>query len=412
MTNFSNVIDAITWLQSQVKFSEKKDLKRLEFAYNRLKLNFSNTKKIQIGGTNGKGSTAAFINQSLIDNNLKVGLFTSPYLVEFNERIRVNNINISDNDLLNLINYFYSFNEQLFRDFEYKLSFFEILTLMALKHFSDNKCDVIIMEIGIGGRLDATSIINYDVLVITNIGFDHMKILGNTLEEIALEKVSALKQKTHLITTVDYKLNNVFINYANSLPASVNFINKDLIKPINNNQFYYKDLLFEISLLGDYQRENAVLAYEVIKYLFNFNDENIINSFKITKWAGRLEEIIPNIFIDGAHNKPAIEALFSSISNIFNDKRITIVFSALKDKDINEMLNIIKKYNYKVFLTSFPDFRFESLKSFENNDIKYIEDSISLINDLKDKLSKDEVIIITGSLHFIGYIKEKFMVKG
>lgn len=407
MKKFSNNIEAITWLENQVRFNNKKDLNLLFQTYNKLNLNLSNTKKIHIGGTNGKGSTAAFISSALINNNLKVGLFTSPYLVKFNERIKINNIDINDSDILSLINYFYNFNEELFNELNYKLSFFEIITLMAFKHFSDNNCDVIIIEIGIGGRLDSTNIINYDATVITNIGFDHMKVLGDTLEAIALEKVGALKLNGHLITTASSQ-SDTFNNYASNVEATLNIIDKSLIKPVNTNLFYYKDNLFNINLMGDYQRENAVLAYETVKYLYNFSDDKIIDSLKDTYWPGRLEQIKPNVYIDGAHNKPAIEALFRNVNSIFKDKKVTVVFSALKDKDINEMLNIIKSYNFKIVLTSFPDFRFESLEQYTTNDIKYVEDSVTLLNDLSNVIKEDEVLIITGSLHFIGYIKNQF----
>jgi len=407
MKKFSNNLEAITWLENQVRFNNKKDLNLLFQSYNKLNLNLSNTKKIHIGGTNGKGSTAAFISSALINNNLKVGLFTSPYLVKFNERIKINNIDINDSDILSLINYFYNFNEELFNELNYKLSFFEIITLMAFKHFSDNNCDVIIIEIGIGGRLDSTNIINYDATVITNIGFDHMKVLGDTLEAIALEKVGALKLNGHLITTANSQ-SDTFNNYASNVEATLNIIDKSLIKPVNTNLFYYKDNLFNINLMGDYQRENAVLAYETVKYLYNFSDDKIIDSLKDTYWPGRLEQIKPNVYIDGAHNKPAIEALFRNVNSIFKDKKVTVVFSALKDKDINEMLNIIKSYNFKIVLTSFPDFRFESLEQYTTNDIKYVEDSVTLLNDLSNVIKEDEVLIITGSLHFIGYIKNQF----
>lgn len=407
MKKFSNNLEAITWLENQVRFNNKKDLNLLFQSYNKLNLNLSNTKKIHIGGTNGKGSTAAFISSALINNNLKVGLFTSPYLVKFNERIKINNIDINDSDILSLINYFYNFNEELFNELNYKLSFFEIITLMAFKHFSDNNCDVIIIEIGIGGRLDSTNIINYDATVITNIGFDHMKVLGDTLEAIALEKVGALKLNGHLITTASSQ-SDTFNNYASNVEATLNIIDKSLIKPVNTNLFYYKDNLFNINLMGDYQRENAVLAYETVKYLYNFSDDKIIDSLKDTYWPGRLEQIKPNVYIDGAHNKPAIEALFRNVNSIFKDKKVTVVFSALKDKDINEMLNIIKSYNFKIVLTSFPDFRFESLEQYTTNDIKYVEDSVTLLNDLSNVIKEDEVLIITGSLHFIGYIKNQF----
>ena len=173
---FNNVLEAISWLEHQPRFKEKVDLNSLKDKFFKLNIDLSNIKKIHIGGTNGKGSTNAFLSEILIENNLKVGSFTSPYLVVFNERIKINNENIKDSDLLNYINYFYQFNLELYALNNIKLSFFEILTLLSLKYFHDNNVDVIIMETGIGGRLDATNILNYDASIITSIGFDHVII--------------------------------------------------------------------------------------------------------------------------------------------------------------------------------------------------------------------------------------------
>lgn len=406
MVKFNNITEAIDWLQNQHKFNGKKDLNLFKQAFIDLNIDLSNIKKIHVGGTNGKGSTASYINNVLVNNGKKVGLFTSPYLVTFNERIRINSSYITNDDLLSLINYFYNYNEYLYNKYRYKLSFFEILTLLSLKYFYDMKCDVIIMEIGIGGNLDSTNIINYDVTLITNIGFDHMKVLGNTLEEIALEKIKALKNNGHLITTMDEKFEPLIKSYISSISATYHLIDSKLIKEVDNNRFNYKDLNFNLLMLGDYQRKNAVLAYEGIKYLFDFEDENIIKYINQTIWQGRFEEIYPNIYIDGAHNVDAVSSLFLNVEKLFKNKKVTVVYSALKDKDINAMLNIIRRYNYEIILTSFPDFRFESLENFIGKNISYKPNSLELIKNLKNNISKDEVIIITGSLHFIGYIKQ------
>ena len=148
---FKSIVEAVSWLESQSRFRPKTSLDYILNAYNLLDLDLSNTKKIHVAGTNGKGSTSAFITNVLVDRNISVGTFTSPYLVTFNERIRVNNINISDDDLLANINYFYNLNEELFIKYEYRLSFFEIITLMSFKYFSDSKVDVIVIEVGICG---------------------------------------------------------------------------------------------------------------------------------------------------------------------------------------------------------------------------------------------------------------------
>ena len=262
--NFIKVEDAINWLENQRRFDSKDDLTKLKNAYKLLNLDFSKTKKIHVGGTNGKGSTTAFISNVLVNNNLKVGIFTSPYLIKFNERIKINNQNINDNDLLKYINFIYDFNEIN----NLRLTFFELLTLMTFKYFNDLNLDVIIMEIGIGGRLDSTNIINYDVTVITSIGLDHVNILGNTLELIATEKVGAVKECGHLITYDNKKLNSILKNRVKDVSATIKLIDKlDINELSNSSSFSYNGNVFNLKLKGVHQRENAVLAYEVIKYL-------------------------------------------------------------------------------------------------------------------------------------------------
>ncbi|MCR1808991.1 bifunctional folylpolyglutamate synthase/dihydrofolate synthase [Haploplasma modicum] len=404
---FNNILDAINWVEHQPRFKEKVSLDDLKKAYDLLNLDFSNVKKIHIGGTNGKGSTQAFITSTLVDSKISVGSFTSPYLVVFNERIRINNENISDLELLNLINFLYDFNEKLV---DFKLSFFEIVTLMAFKHFYDKKVSTIIMEIGIGGRLDATNIINYDATVITSVGLDHMKQLGSTIDLIANEKIRALKKNGNLYAFVLGEVKDIFISYAKSMNANYFILDKTMINEISSSKFIYNNLEFNLSLLGSFQQTNAILAFEVLRKLYpNIKTNDILDSFSKTKWAGRLEEISKNIYIDGAHNEPAINALMISVNSLFKNYKVTILYSALKDKDINKMLEIIKKYNYKIILTSFPDFRFMSLEPFSSKDILYVEDGFKVYQNLKENIKEDEVVIITGSLHFIGYIKQMLL---
>ncbi|HHX78398.1 MAG TPA: bifunctional folylpolyglutamate synthase/dihydrofolate synthase, partial [Acholeplasmataceae bacterium] len=218
---FYNIDDAINWVVRQTKFREKTDLSIMKEAFKMLNINLDEIKKIHLAGTNGKGSTGAFLSEILVSNNYKVGWFTSPYLVKFNERVKINNLDINDNDLLKYINYFYDFNEALYLKNNVKLSFFEILTLLSFKYFKDNNVDVMLIEVGIGGRLDATNIINYDVSIITSIGFDHMQQLGDTLESIAYEKVAILKKHGYLITNVNESLKKLMINYSKDLNATI-----------------------------------------------------------------------------------------------------------------------------------------------------------------------------------------------
>jgi len=407
--NFKKIDSAINWIISQPKFTKNKDLSNMILAYKLLNLNLDNIKKVHIAGTNGKGSTLAFLANILMANNLKVGAFTSPYLIKFNERIRINNNLISDDDLLAYINYFYEFNESLYQTNNFKLSFFELLTLISLKYFSDKNVDIILMEVGIGGKLDSTNILNYDVSIITSIGYDHMDKLGYSLEEIADEKLAIVKPGGFLLSGVDSFLKTRFINYANKIKAKFKFIKARDIFPYSKNEFFYKDKLYKLSLLGDYQRTNALLADNALRYLYNFDDNQILPYLNTTKWAGRLEELRKDVYIDAAHNIPSIAALLRNIEYLFNDKRVTILFSMLKDKPISDILKMIKDKRHKIYLAGFSDLRFKSLVEFEDDNIKYFENGFEKFKELILKKQENEVLIATGSIHFIGYLKREYL---
>ena len=205
-----NLSDSIKWIESQIKFKPKEDLSRMQAAYKMLNIHFAGVKKIHVAGTNGKGSTCAYLTSIYRLSDEKVGTFQSPYILRFNERIMIDGKSISDEDLLRYINWIKEFNETFKTSFGEHLSFFELLTLISLKYFYDQNVRVMIMEVGIGGLLDATNIIDYDLSLITNIGFDHMKQLGSTLESIASNKLGIVKKGGHLITTVDPSLHDYF----------------------------------------------------------------------------------------------------------------------------------------------------------------------------------------------------------
>lgn len=402
---FKNLDMAINWVQSQTRFRPKASLIHIEQAFKLMNLDLSDIKKIHITGTNGKGSVSMNITQMLMEQGFTVGTFTSPYLVKFNERIQINRNPISDDDLLNLINDIYNLKEKYLNISNESLSFFELLTLAAFKYFSLKYVDYMVIEVGIGGLLDSTNILNYDVSVITNIGMDHMKQLGDTKEKIAIQKLGILKEKGVLFTTVDESLHSLFINTAQKLHAKINIIDSHAIKTISYipHIVKYKNYTFELPLLGVYQKDNAILAYEVVKYLLpKTKDEELIESLKHVQYAGRLENVKDNIFIDGAHNEHAINALIESIKLLFSNKKVYILFSALADKEPEHLIGKFENIAEGIIVTSFPDVRFKPLN---NIGYLYIEDPKKALNFIQSKTTKDDVILITGSIHFIGYMK-------
>jgi len=379
---FSHVKEAIQWIEIQVKFKPKTDLTRMRKAYEMLHLDLTGIKKIHVAGTNGKGSVCSYITHILMEASYKVGTFTSPYLVRFHERIKVQFEDISDDDLLHLINQIYDFNVLFEKEYGEFLSFFELLTLMSLIHFSNQKVDVIVMEVGLGGLLDATNILNYDVSLITSIGFDHMKQLGNTLESIFYNKLGIVKPYHHLITTVDPSLHEQCVVHCINQKATFELYTHKHIKVISDFpiRFIYDHTIYELSLLGDYQHLNALISIKAIHYLFpKISTHHIQRGLKKATWAGRLEEIADKIYIDGAHNTHAIDALSSLTKTTFKNKKIHVLFSALGDKDILGMIEKIKSFASTITLTSFPDMRYLDLSPYANKEILFISDPIEAI---------------------------------
>ena len=407
---FNHIDEAVSWLEVQIKFKPKTDLIRMREAYRMLNLNLDGIKKIHVAGTNGKGSVCSYVSQILIEAGYKVGTYTSPYLVHFNERIRFQMTEILDKDLLELINQIYQFNLEFEKSYGEKLSFFELLTLVSMLYFKKMNVDVMVMEVGLGGLLDATNILNYDLSLITSIGFDHMKQLGNTLESIASNKLGILKKGNHLITSVDPSLHPYFVEYCDKVGATYEFVKNDDVHVILDDPLIYesKGTIYQVSLKGSYQILNSLLSVHAIKYLFkDITTEVILKALKKTLWSGRLEEIDFQVYIDGAHNTHAIDALADVATSTFKDKEIWILFSALGDKDITGMLERIKKFAKRIVITTFPDPRFVGLEEIAR-DYQYIPNAMNAIEKLKKEMSADTVLLICGSLHFVGYIKKHY----
>lgn len=404
---FNNVQNGIDWIESQLRFRPKTSLDHMKHALSMLQLELDHIKKIHVTGTNGKGSVCMMTTQILVEAGYKVGTFISPYLVRFNERIKLNGQNIDDASLLKSINKIYALNDKYFDETGFRLSFFELMTLMAFTYFSESKVDVIVIEVGIGGLLDATNILNYDVSVITNVGLDHMKQLGDSLEQIAANKLGILKTGGHLITSVNEALHEQIKIYSDEKLATTQFIFDKDVSTVSEkpHTIKYKNKNYKLSLLGNYQRLNAVLAIEIVQYLYPDVTYELINKgLSTTNYPGRLETVLPGVVIDGAHNVDAIQQVIFSLKSLYKVYNIHVLFSALSDKESNLMLDELNKYAKSITLTAFPDPRYKNLDflpyKFELNPKK------ALTNLIKYKQEND-VILITGSLHFIGYMKKE-----
>ena len=363
-------------------------------------------KCIHVAGTNGKGSTTNYLRSILQEAGYKVGSFTSPHLVVHNDRIRINDENISDERLLEYANQYVDLWE------EYDLSMFEIDTLLSFLYFLDEEVDFAVYEVGMGGRLDATNEIQPLVSVITNIGYDHMSYLGNTLELIAGEKAGIVKEEIALFTTEQsLECLAVFQNICderNSLLFKVEIPNACF----KDEEYHYEYLDYRVRLktYASYQISNSVLALAVIDYLVKqglvkASKEDIEKGLAVGSWKGRFELVSeePKIILDGAHNEAGIQALIDSIHNL--EKPIIVVFSALKDKEYHKMLLALQETVSELIITEFDFYRKALLEDLQEGlEVEGIRDYKNAINYAKNRVGNG-TIIITGSLYFISDVR-------
>ena len=364
-------------------------------------------KTVHIAGTNGKGSTTNYLRSILQTSGLKVGTFTSPHLEVHNDRIRINDQYISDEQLLYYGNRFAELIE------ENNLSMFEIDTLIAIYYFIDQEVDIALFEVGLGGRLDATNIILPLVSLITTIGFDHMDILGNTLELISAEKAGIIKQNVPLYTSEDKpECLDVFKRMCTERNAPFNQIKEaKYIRFEQGVSFDYDGIEVSLNTSALYQVKNASLALEAARYLrayFEISDDDLIHGLKDTQWKGRFECVsrAPHIILDGAHNTHGIAALVESAKHL--PKPLVIVFSALRDKETDEMLDDLLRIATHVIVTEFDFYRAASLDVLTHGNVIAIQDNYEAILKGID-LSRDGTCLITGSLYFISQVRQTIL---
>ena len=318
--------------QRQGETAFKKDLTNI-LAFSR-KLNFPEKKfkSIHVGGTNGKGSTSHMLSSILQEAGYKVGLYTSPHLKNFTERIRINGQEIPKKTVTSFINENKSFLESQ------KLSFFEMTVGLAFDYFANEKVDIAIIEVGLGGRLDSTNIIKPELSVITNIGLDHTQFLGETLPEIAYEKAGIIKENIPVIIGEEQvEVKDVFINKALDNNSSIFFACE-------------RDFKFKTDLLGDYQKNNSRTAATVISQIkgFDVSDKNIeqglLNIVKNTNIKGRWQvlEQTPKVICDTAHNKEGLLLVLNQLSNQ-EYNLLHIVLGVVSDKDLDSLLPLFPK---------------------------------------------------------------------
>lgn len=415
-----NTIQALNKIYSMHQFDIKLGLDRIQKLLELIGNPQIGLKYFHIAGSNGKGSTASFIASILMEAGYKVGLYTSPHLVRFNERIKLNNKEIDDQYIASFINSIDKIIEKM------KPTFFEITTAMAFNYFAKNKPDFVVLETGLGGRLDATNVIEPLASVITSISLEHTNILGDTIKQIAYEKAGIIKaNKPIFIGKLPTDAEEVIKFRAEELNSSLipfdSFakLKDDFVQVVLKNKTLN---IYKTGLNGSHQFHNAGLSVKVVNDVVNINDISIINNGLMNVTAntgiqGRYEIVNtkPKVILDAAHNTEGVLSFIKEFSKEFQNYRERILlFGAMKDKDISSMLELLSPYFTKIYGVPINYERAASVDEL----IKIGQDinvKVERLNDY-DKINftnraEEDCVVVLGSIYLLGEIKSKMMKK-
>jgi dihydrofolate synthase/folylpolyglutamate synthase len=387
-----NYREALAWLYSLQRFGIKLGLENIRRLIDELHVDLAGARVIHVAGTNGKGSVCAMIDSICRAQKYRTGLFTSPHLVTFRERIRVSGKMISEDDVAATLTRI----RDLVATWEPHPTFFEITTALALQYFAAARIDIAILETGMGGRLDATNAVQSNVAVITPIDLDHQKWLGDTLEQIANEKAGIIKPKVSVVSAPQKKdVEVVLQKRAAEFAGSIQFVTE----PHEQHP---------IALTGAQQKQNAALAIAAIRVArIDIDDSAIARGLSSVDWPARFQRWDEHTIIDGAHNPAAAHTLVEIWREMFGDQRATLILAILSDKDLRGICETLSPIADSVLLPTVRSERAANpieLARILSANAPSLPCSISASvgNALDQARAKSQRILITGSLHFAG----------
>ena len=418
---FNNYKDCISYLFDLERAGIKYDLKNTKSLLKHLNYPNKKFKSIHIAGTNGKGSVAAFLNSVLVEKGLKTGLYTSPHILDFRERILVNGKMIRKSFIID-------FTNRLFQLIEYiKPSFYEISTALAFEYFRVRRVEYAIVKTGLGGRLDSTNVLHPILTIVTGISIDHTEFLGNTLKSIAGEKAGIIKRNVPcVIGYANNKVKKVFADKCNSKNSKL--LDASSLIEIEIDKKYENGFRFNIkskertlsavkcSLVGEYQTKNICTSLVALNQMkvtegIKFSDANLRNGFKNvvenSKFNGRFQliSVKPSVVIDVSHNCESLSNIDSNLKHFTYD-RVVIIFALMKDKEYRKCLKEIEKLNSPVVLTK-PHYK-RALEPTELYKIAKRKENFVIKEKIKeaflyarDNLNKNDLILITGSFFLV-----------
>ncbi|NDI36684.1 bifunctional folylpolyglutamate synthase/dihydrofolate synthase [Chengkuizengella sediminis] len=437
---FNSYIEARDWINSSIPFGIKPGLERMKVFMDKLGNPHRRLKFIHVAGTNGKGSTCAFLNQVLQETGYNVGMFTSPYIQRFTDRIQMNGQDIPEEDVLSLTNELKPIVDEMAESELGSPTMFEITTTLAILYFS-KVCypDYVILETGLGGLYDSTNIVTPIASVITNIGHDHMDILGDTISQITEQKAGIIKPGVPVISAVEQKeaidvIKQTAIENRSTLYLLNEQFQYDMINMSEEEQSFHFQSPFRsidsitISIIGEHQFKNASVALMVIEVLRQYQaliveEDDLKFAFKKMKWPGRLEFVgsNPRILLDGAHNEEGAESLAKTMNELYTGTKVHFMLGMLDSKNHRGYLEHILPVVNTLVITE-PDFRnkcdaqklFEITKELTKNnniDLEIIVESDwkKALKYLIEKTNKDDLAVVTGTLYLISDVRSNLL---
>ena len=431
MKKINTYDEAVAYLLEIPKFTKKNTMEDTKAFLKELKLPLEHKKIIHVAGTNGKGSVCFYLNNLLNCAGKNTGLFTSPHLVDIRERFRI------DGEMVTKQAFFEAFSvvyDKVMSKYEdalngYHPTFFEFLFFMAMLLFKEEKTEYIILETGLGGMLDATNALDKkELTMITRIGLDHTEYLGNTIEEVTLQKAGIIRPDTKVLYFGDDRVSGTVIEaYAGKQGAIVQSVDKKLWKDEKfrdkNIDFSYKSRYYDyiaitMSGIATYQIENISMALAALENLLTVKEmptvEEIQDVLKATVWQGRMEEVLPDVFLDGAHNENGICAFLDSVRKTAKGKK-SLLFAVVSDKDYKTIIREIVESQLfdKIVITGLDNSRALSVQEILQNFYECGRKEIVVIDDVerafvslcREKV-EEEQIFVAGSLYLVGRIKE------
>jgi len=423
---FKKEIDVINWINGFGHSEGERTLGPLRAVLAKLGNPHDKLRTIHVAGTNGKGSTVAFLRHVLTESGRQVGTFTSPYLMCFGERMSIDGKPLTRVDLLAYANQLYDIlKDENAADF----ASFDVITLISFLYFANSAVDIVLYETGIGGRLDSTNVITPLVCAITNVGHDHAEILGDTQLARAMEKLGIVKEGVPLFTTEeDPELLTLFEKECASKHATLNqpLMDAEFIRTTcAGTLFHFKSYRFvKLKMHGEHQFKNATLALSIIDYLnasevFQIDLEAIYKGLDITSWEGRFEYIQkdPPVILDGAHNIEGIRSLIDVLNDIYPNHKKKFIFSAIATKDAAKMVKMLNEVTNEIIITkgthphSIRPRELYDMIDYDGKNTYEAQSFKKTINQSIKSLKSNEVLIICGSLYFISDVRT-YLFKG